>query len=306
MSSAIALGDCSPDAAVLVYDVADGSRTNGGFRMKLKNKIVLVTGGGAGIGQAIALRFAAEGARVIVNDVTLKAAQQTTGRLAKHQAVAIAADVADSGQVKRMFAKIKKDFGKLDVLVNNAGIAQTGAGEIEKFNRMGEARIAELTSGQGIQTHWTITRDLPDEAWKRMIDVHLNGTFYCTREAIKLMESRGDGVIINMSSIAGLSGLEAVPHYCAAKAALLGFTRALALELGSQRIRVNAICPGFIETPMTNPISPVIKAQLIAQTPLARWGKPEEIAAAALFLASDESSFVTGQWVSPNGGLVMQ
>lgn len=274
--------------------------------MKLKNKIALVTGAGAGIGRAIALRFAAEGATVVVNDVTLAAARRTAGEIEKGRAIAIAADVADSTQVRRMFAKVRKELGRLDVLVNNAGIAHTGEGEIEKFNRIGEARINELMSGKGIQTHWTITEELSDQAWSRMLAVHLNGTFYCSREAIRLMGPRKQGAIINLSSIAGLSGLEAVPHYCTAKAGLLGFTRALALELGSQKIRVNAICPGFIETPMTSPIAPLVKQQLIARTPLARWGTPEEIAAAALFLACDESSFTTGQWISPNGGLVMQ
>jgi 3-oxoacyl-[acyl-carrier protein] reductase len=271
--------------------------------MTLEGRIALVTGGGSGIGEAISRRFAAEGATVVVNDVSEAAAKKTADSI---KGVAVAADVADSAAVKRMFAEVKKRFDRLDVLVNNAGIAETGAGEIEKMNRTSEARIQELMSGQGLKTHWTITQELSDESWRRMIDVHLTGTFFCSREAIALMAPRKRGVIINMSSIAGLSGLEAVPHYCAAKAGLLGFTRALALELGSQQIRVNAICPGFIDTAMTSPMSPVLRAQIVAQTPLGRWGEPEEIAAAAAFLASDDAAFVTGQWISPNGGLVMQ
>lgn len=272
--------------------------------MKLRNKVVLVTGGATGIGREIALLFAKEGARVVVNDLKLAGARKTA-KEAGRKALAVAADVADSAAVARMFRKVEKECGRLDVLVNNAGIAQTADLEIDKFNRIGEARAEEMQSGEGIRTHWTITQDLSDAAWKRMIDVHLSGTFYCSRAAIPML-AKTRGNIVNMGSIAGLSGLEAVPHYCAAKAGILGLTRALALELGSQQIRVNAIAPGFIETPMTDPLSPVIKGLLTAQTPLLRWGKPYEIARAALFLACDDASFVTGQWVSPNGGLVMQ
>jgi 3-oxoacyl-[acyl-carrier protein] reductase len=136
-----------------------------------------------------------------------------------------------------------------------------------------------------------------------MIKVHLYGTFHCTREALRLME--GPGAIINLSSVAGLTGLAGIPHYSAAKAGILGFTKAVAQEVGSRQIRVNAICPGYIDTPMTEDIPPVLKMMAVAQTPLGRTGTPEEIAATALYLASDESSFTTGQWLSPNGGLVI-
>jgi len=274
--------------------------------MKLTDRVALVTGAGAGIGQAIARRFADEGARVFVNDLTLDVARRSADAIGKERAIPVAADVADSGAVAKMFGEVARQAGRLDILVNNAGIALQGDAEIDTFNRVGEARIQELMSGGPVKTHWTITRDMSDATWRRMIDVHLTGSFFCAREAIKLMEKRQQGVIINMASIAGLSGLEAVPHYCAAKAALLGFTRALALELGSQKIRVNAICPGFIETAMTDTMSAVLKGQIVAQTPLHRWGRPEDIAAAALYLVSDDAAFVTGQWLSPNGGLVMQ
>jgi 3-oxoacyl-[acyl-carrier protein] reductase len=274
--------------------------------MRLDDKVTLITGAGSGIGRAIALRFAAEGARVVVNDRTITIAEQTTKKLKGAKALAVGADVTDSAAVKAMFAEVKRTFGRLDILVNNAGIANSGAEEIRRFNVDAERRIEELMSGKGIQTHWTTTRDLPDDAWRKMLDTHVTGSFFCAREAIRMMEGRKGCSIINMSSIAGLAGLEAIPAYCAAKAALLGFTRSLALELGSLGIRVNAICPGFIETPMTSPMSPMLKATLAARTPLGRWGKPDEIADAALFLASEESSIVTGQWISPNGGIVMQ
>src|SRR6266508_2075830 len=273
--------------------------------MKLQDRVALVTGAGSGIGRAIALLFAEEGARVIVNDVRVETARQTVEAMG-HQASqsrAIQADVADSGQVKSMFAEVERDFGRLDVLVNNAGIAETGAGQREEIGRKIEARIGELMSGQGVQTHWDITQNMTDEAWHRMIGVHLNGTFFCTREALRLM-SRGErGVIINMSSVAALMGLDSVPHYSAAKGGILGFTRAVAREVGSRGIRVNAICPGYIDTPMTQPMTPLVRAAIVARTPLGRWAEPREVAATALFLASDGSAFFTGQWLSPNGGL---
>jgi len=144
---------------------------------------------------------------------------------------------------------------------------------------------------------------MTDEAWHRMIGVHLNGTFFCTREALKLMSRRNRGVIINMSSVAALMGLDATPHYSAAKGGILAFTRALAREVSSRGIRVNAICPGYIDTPMTAPISPLMQRVILSRTPMGRMGKPAEIASTALFLASDDGSYFTGQWLSPNGGL---
>src|SRR5207248_10834036 len=133
---------------------------------------------------------------------------------------------------------------------------------------------------------------------------HLYGTFHCIREALPRMAERG-GSIVNISSVAGLTGLAGVPHYTAAKAGILGLTKAVAGEVGSRGVRVNAICPGYIDTPMTQPIPQIVKQMAIGQTPLGRIGQPEEVAATALFLASDDSSFFTGQWLSPNGGLVI-
>jgi 3-oxoacyl-[acyl-carrier protein] reductase len=276
-------------------------------RVKLTDKVALVTGAGSGIGRAIATLFAEEGARVIANDVNEKAARETVEALgaARSGARAIQADVADSGQVKAMFAEVEREFGSLDVLVNNAGIgsAGTSAADRDRLRERSDTRIMELVSGQGIQTHWDITQTMTDETWHRMIAVHLNGTFFCTREALRLMSRRDQGVIINLSSVAGLMGLENVPHYSAAKAGILGFTRAVAREVGSRKIRVNAICPGFIDTPMTQPMSDLMRKAVIGRTPLGRYAEPGEVAQTALFLASDDSSFFTGQWLSPNGGL---
>jgi 3-oxoacyl-[acyl-carrier protein] reductase len=274
--------------------------------VKLKDKIALITGAGSGIGRAIATLFAQEGARVIANDLNEKAARETVEALgaAGSGARAIRADVADSAQVKAMFAEVEREFGSLDVLVNNAGIAGTSAADRDKLRERADTRIMELMSGQGIRTHLDVTQEMTDEAWHRMIAVHLNGTFFCTREALLLMSRRDQGAIINMSSVAAW-GIEAVPHYSAAKAGILGFTRAVAREVASRKIRVNAICPGYIDTPMTQPMSDLMRKAVIARTPLGRYAEPTEVAQTALFLASDDSSFFTGQWLSPNGGLLI-
>jgi 3-oxoacyl-[acyl-carrier protein] reductase len=274
--------------------------------VKLKDRIALVTGAGSGIGRAIATLFAEEGARVIVNDVNGDAARETVEGLdgAQVPARAIQADVADSTQVKAMFAEVDRELGALDVLVNNAGIGSVGMDEAQRdaLRARAESRIMEHVSGQGIQTHLDITQEMTDEAWHRMIAVHLNGTFFCTREALRMMSRRDRGAIVNMSSVAAW-GLESAPHYSAAKAGILGFTRAVAREVGSRNIRVNAICPGFIDTPMTQPMSELMRKVVLGRTPLGRYAGPAEVARTALFLASDDSSFFTGQWLSPNGGL---
>ena len=254
--------------------------------MLLQDRVALVTGGGSGIGRAIALRFAAEGASVVVNDLTIASAQRTVDAIAAGEAarpgLAVAADVADSAQVRAMFEGIAAAHPRLDVLVNNAGIAIAP----------GQASAVDDITAVG------------DEAWARMVGVHMDGAFYCTREAVQAMRAGGQGgAIVNMSSVAALAGWGPV-HYAAAKGGLLGFTRALARELGPEGIRVNAICPGFIDTPMTAPIAEPERERYAAATPLRRFGRPEEIAATAAYLASAESSFVTGQWLSPNGGFV--
>ena len=162
--------------------------------MKLMDKVALVTGAGSGIGRAIALRFAAEGARVVLNDLHKDVADKTLAEIGEGHGSAIQADVADSGQVRAMFAEIERAYdGRLDILVNNAGIAGTSAADRDKLRGRSDTRIMELMSGQGIQTHWDITQEMTDEAWHRMIGVHLNGTFFCTREALRLMSRRNEG-----------------------------------------------------------------------------------------------------------------
>jgi len=251
--------------------------------MKLEGKRAVVTGGGSGIGRAIANRFTDEGATVAVNDINADTAEKT---------------------VAAMFQEVDRQLGQVDVLANCAGIAEVTPDETAEMERVIQARIMEAMAGQGIKTHIDRTVNMTDEDWDRMIRVHLYGTFHCIREALPRMAERG-GSIVNISSVAGLTGLAGVPHYSAAKAGILGLTKAVAQEVGSRGIRVNAICPGYIDTPMTQPIPQIAKQMAIGQTPLGRIGTPEEVAATALFLASDESSFFTGQWLSPNGGLVI-
>jgi len=273
--------------------------------MKLDGKIALVTGGGSGIGREICLTFAREGASVAVNDVNPDAIQGTIREMGEAGARALAAeaDVSDSGQVRRMFAEVLRRYGTLDILVNNAGIGEvSGHDEMARMNRIAEAQVSEMLSGGPIKTHWEYTQKLDDEVWDRMLRVHLYGTFHCTREALKVMEGKGYGKIVNISSIAATIGLASAPHYSAAKAGILGLTRSVAREVGERGITVNAIAPGLIETPMTAGISPVVQQMWTMNSPLKKVGKPRDIAAAALYLACEDSEFVTGQIVSPNGG----
>lgn len=272
--------------------------------MRLKDRVALVTGGGSGIGQAIARAFAAEGAHIAVAGRTAAKLDETVAIIKGQQTkcVAITADVADSASVRELFARVDREFGGLDILVNNAGI---GIQDMERFNQTVLARGKEASAGEPLRTQWKITQEMPDETWRRMLAVHLDGTFYCTREALALMSRKNRGVIINISSTAALAGQEGAPHYSAAKAGMLGFTRAVAREVASQNIRVNALCPGFIETTMSEPYSPAFKRGTLSRIPLGRWGTSDEVAAAAVFLASDDGSYFTGQALSPNGGILM-
>lgn len=273
--------------------------------MRLEGKVALVTGGGSGIGRAVCLTFAREGARVAVNDIRPEAIDETIRAMGEARALAfpVVADVADSSAVRKMFAALLARYGTIDILVNNAGIGEvSGQGEVERMNRIAEAQVQEMMSGGPIKTRWDVTQSMDDAVFERMLRVHLFGTFYCTREALKVMEEKGSGRIVNVSSVAGTCGLEGAPHYSAAKAGILGLTRSVAREVGLAGVTVNAIAPGYIETPMTDPLSPVIKRMWTMNTPLKMSGKPEDIAAAALYLASEDGRFVTGQVISPSGG----
>jgi 3-oxoacyl-[acyl-carrier protein] reductase len=267
---------------------------------RLAGKCALITGAARGLGAQIALRFAEEGATVIVNDLSPAAAQATASSVGGH---ALACDVSDSAAVVRMFGELRRFTDRLDILVNNAGISGLEGDNAarERIARFAEQALAGNAPTEGAGAG---IADVTDPQWHRMMGVHVDGTFFCSRAAVPFMVPFGSGSIVNMGSIMGTFGRSGGTAYCTAKAAILGFTRALAHELAPHQIRVNAIAPGWIHTDMTDPLKPM-HPLLEAQTPLGRLGEPDDIAWAAVYLASDEARFVTGQTLSPNGGWYM-
>ena len=269
---------------------------------RLAGKTALITGAARGLGAQIARRFTEEGALVYINDLSLELAKKMADELGGH---ALACDVSDSSSVSNMFDDLRVKTDHLDILVNNAGISGM-EGDNNAQARLQAALDRADAAGRGVKPDIdpAIT-DVTDEAWSKMIAVHLNGTFFCSRSAAAMMTSQkvssGTSTIINMGSIMGTSGGAGAAAYCAAKAGILGFTRALARDLAPYEVRVNAIAPGYILTDMTSP-SEVMFPLLKAQTPMGRLGEPDDIAWAAVYLASEEAKFVTGQTVSPNGG----
>jgi 3-oxoacyl-[acyl-carrier protein] reductase len=266
----------------------------------LAGRVAVVTGGASGIGRAIARRFATEGAKVAVADRNADGASGVAAEITRAggEAMAVMVDVADSAQVDELFSRVLAAWKTIDILSNNAGIGELSP---ELRTRLEQAAVG-LLGGQ--RRAFGVTSHMSDAEWRRMLEIHLFGTFYCSRAALRVMEERGRGAIVNMASVAGLQGLPGLPHYSAAKAGIIGFTKALAGEVGPGDIRVNAIAPGLIDTPMTADMEPMRRQFVIMRTPLGRSAEPEEVAAVALFLVSDESSFITGQVLSPNGGLV--
>jgi NAD(P)-dependent dehydrogenase (short-subunit alcohol dehydrogenase family) len=268
---------------------------------RLKGKTALITGAARGLGAAIARRFVEEGASVIINDLSLDAARKTAQTL---NGLAFAANVADSKDVAKMFADIRKATPRLDILVNNAGISGL-EGRNDNNERLAKfmERAMAISRGEPVEPD-NGTIEETDEDWHRMMGVHVDGTFFCCREALKTMTAQRSGAIVNMGSIMGTFGRGGGTAYCTAKAAILGFTRSLAHEVADRNIRVNAIAPGWILTDMTSPFE-AMHPMLAAQTPQGRIGEPDDIAWAAVYLASDEAKFMTGQVVSPNGGWYM-
>ena len=270
---------------------------------RLKNKIALITGGAKGLGASIAQHFFNEGAKVIICDINIDNAQKTADKLDGN---AYYIDVSNSKNVQDVFRKIQTKFKRLDILVNNAGIngfekRQDLLDERIKINNLQSKEFSETGK---IDSHFDVTVNMTDEEWLHMISIHLNGTFFCTREALKIMNEVNKGSIINMGSVLGTTGGPSSPHYSAAKAGILGFTRATAREMASRNIRVNAIAPGYIDTDMTSSLGDV-KKLVKSSTPMKKFGDAEDISWAAVYLASEEAKFVTGQTLSPNGGFVM-
>ena len=270
---------------------------------RLKNKIALITGGAKGLGASIAQHFFNEGAEVIICDINIDKAQKTANKLNGN---AYYMDVSNSSSVQNVFRKIETKFKHLDILVNNAGINgfEKRQDLLDERIKINNKQSKEFSETGKIESHFDVTVNMSDEEWITMISVHLNGTFFCTREALKIMNNINKGSIINMGSVLGTTGGPSSPHYSAAKAAILGFTRATARELASRNIRVNAIAPGYIDTDMTSSLGDVKKI-VKSGTPMKKFGEVEDISWAAVYLASEEAKFVTGQTLSPNGGFVM-
>jgi 3-oxoacyl-[acyl-carrier protein] reductase len=267
--------------------------------MGLKGKVAVVTGGGAGIGAATCGRLAADGATVAALDLSLPAAEQTIEAIGA--GLALEVDVSDSAAVDAAIARVESALGGLDILVNNAGALSLD--HVRRVTPLLERQRDEAATGR-VETPLDALVRITDDEWRLLLSVHLDGTFYCTRAAVRAMAARGAGVIVNMASICGIEGCTGHPHYSAAKAGIIGFTRAAAKELIVQGIRVNAIAPGFVDTTRLKGDLDAGRRANAARTPVGRLGTPEEVAATVAFLASDDASYYVGATLSPNGGLV--
>ena len=247
----------------------------------LDGKSALITGGGGGIGHATALAFAREGARVAVADVAVEAARETVALVnaAGGQAISLSGDVSRDADVRVMIEGVVASYGRLDCAFNNAGIA-----------------------GWQVDALGKKTAEWSEEAFDRMVAVNLKGVWLCMRHELPQMQAQGGGAIVNTASIAGLAGLANSSAYVAAKHGVVGLTKTAALEYAEANIRVNAVCPGFIKTRMTEPGMRLRGEAILAQTPFKRLGNPEEIAEMVVWLCSERASYVSGAAYNVDGG----
>ncbi|MGB0907303.1 MAG: SDR family NAD(P)-dependent oxidoreductase [Maricaulaceae bacterium] len=271
--------------------------------MKLAGKAAIVTGAGQGIGGAIATRLAAEGARVALLDLKADQAEkliQTFDNPKDH--LAIATNVGDSASVISAIRQARKEFGRIDFAVNNAGIGQASGDGSDKFYASMNARNEELAAGKAPTTFVDHLIHMEDDGWAGVMAVNLNGAFYVCREAVRIMAEDGNsGSIVNISSTSAQSG-EGSPHYVTSKSALIGLSRQLARELAPRGIRVNAVAPGPTNTPIMNGLPQEWITSMEQSVPLGRMAKPDEVASAVAYLLSDDASFVTGSVLVANGG----
>ena len=247
--------------------------------MLLDGKVALVTGASRGIGRAVALKLASEGAKVAINFAgsTAKAEEVKAEIEAKGgQAILVQANVADKEAVAAMVDKVVEAFGQIDILVNNAGITRDG-----------------------------LLARMKEEDFEAVVDTNLKGVFYCTKAVAKLMMKSRSGRIVNMASVVGLTGNAGQTNYAASKAGVIGFSKSAAKELAARGITVNMVAPGFIATDMTDAMTDKAKEAVLGTIPLKREGTPEDVANAVLFLVSDSASYITGQIVNVDGGMVM-
>lgn len=244
----------------------------------MTGQVAVVTGGGRGIGKSISIALAKEGVNVVIVGTNLEIAIETSLELQKMgvRSIAVQGDVSVFKDVKDVFGKTIDEFGKVDILVNNAGITQD-----------------------------SLIIRMKDEEWDRVIDVNLKGTFLCCREAIKVMLKQKYGRIVNISSIVGFMGNIGQANYSASKAGIIGLTKTTAKEYANRGITVNAVAPGFITTSMTESIPENIKSEMLRSIPMGRFGNPDDVASAVVFLASPEAGYITGQVLHVNGGMYM-
>ena len=245
---------------------------------RLTNKVSIITGAAQGIGLATALKFAAEGAIVIVCDLRQAAIDEAVKQCKAlgAQAIGCLMDVTDRAQVDAVVAQVKAQFGRVDVLVNNAGITK-------------DARLVKMTLAQ----------------FDQVIDVNLRGVFHCAQAVADTMIAQGSGVILNASSVVGIYGNFGQTNYAATKFGVIGFTKTWSRELGPKGVRVNAVAPGFVATPILDTIPENVLIEMKARVPLKRLGKPEEIANVYAFLASDEASYINGAVIEVSGGMTV-